>query len=261
MPANRSANSLRGWIEAGVEHHDGGRRDREQHRAHIAQASPISGRGHRPRNRRDRAPARAAPRAFQIGARPRAPAKPASLAANSTNGAGQRLMSTVSAVSTKASGRTSGGCGASAISRVGALQANPLHGQHVVDRGDDGRERARDGDQPVSPLDGRIKNDELGERALERRQAHDRKYAETEQRGRERHARAAARQIVQVRGARAADEMPAGQEHEAAHRRLIAEMHIGPGIARGPAQSKPDEDVANLGNRREHERPYEIGQA
>ena len=55
--------------------------------------------------------------------------------------------------------------------------------------------------------------------------------------------------------------MPASQEHEAAHRRLIAQVHIGPGVAGGAAKAEPDQDVANFGKRREHECPYEIGQA
>ena len=143
----------------------------------------------------------------------------------------------------------------------GRLEADLLDDQDVIDRGDDGRQRAGERDQPLALLDRRIEDNELRERALERRQPHHREHAEAKQRRRDRHARTAAGKVVEIGRAGAADQMPAGGEHEAAHRRLVAEVHQRPGVARRSADAEADQHVAELGDGRNRERPGEVGQA
>ena len=126
------------------------------------------------------------------------------------------------------------------FTRLG-LEADALHNQHVIGRGDDGRERPGQRDRPIPPLDRGIEDNELGERSLERRKAHYREDAEPEQRRCKRHAGAAAGKLVEVRGSCAADETYARGEHEAAHHRLIEEMHQGAGVAGGSADAKADQ--------------------
>ena len=141
------------------------------------------------------------------------------------------------------------------------LEADLLDDQDVIDRGDDGRQRAGERDQPLALLDRRIEDNELRERALERRQPHHREHAEAEQRRRDRHAPTAAGERVEIGRAGAADQAPAGGEHEAAHRRLIAKMHQRPGVARRSADAQADQHVAELGDGRNRERPGEVRQA
>ena len=60
---------------------------------------------------------------------------------------------------------------------------------------------------------------------------------------------------------RAADQMPAGGEHEAAHRRLVAKVHQRAGVAGRAADAEADQHVAELGDGRDDEGPGEVGQA
>ena len=141
------------------------------------------------------------------------------------------------------------------------LDAHALDDEHIIDGGDDGRDRAGERHRPEPALDRGVEDDELGEGALERRQAHHREHAESEQGRGQRHAPAAAGKVVEFRRAGAADEAPACGEHEAAHHDLEAEVHQRAGVAGGAADAKADQHIAKLGDGRNHKHSGEIGQA
>ena len=209
MPENRIANSFEVGSRLAVEHHDGGGRNREQHRAHIAQACRY------PAEEIDRETAKIGhqdgqrPWRFKLGHALRT-GKPGKCRGVIHEGRGPEADKNRKRRQRKGKRHGEQRRGGQRYLPLGTLQANPLHDQHVIDRRNDGRERACDGHKPLSPLDGRVQNDELGERALKRRQSHYGKYAETEQRGRDRHALATSREILQVCRTGAVDEIPAG---------------------------------------------------